>query len=432
MNTTPDIKRQFKYWAIFDFANSLIYTNVLLYFPQWLTIEHKVSDFWYNALLAVITLLLLISAPIFGIYADHRKRRVWLLRATSLALLGGGFLIASTAWLNLSTSMLLILGILGFFIISYTYQLSLTFYDAMLGDVSSDENRVRASGIGLSWGWLGAIIGVVLVLPIANGTIAWLPGGRLAAIGCSSLLFLAVGLIPLLKLRDPISEQSVQPTPIASQRYFSHLWRDVRELRRTPTTVLFLLAYWLYIDVILTLQDNLPIYMERVLGLPDSAKAGVVIALTVGGIISALLAARFVAPRRQLPILFRLVLVSTAGLFALSLAHIPSLFFIILCTLALCFGAILALSRSLYTQLVPPSKRTEFFGFYSIAERSASILGPLLWGLTVSHSGFSGTIPYTLAMLVLAFLMGCAVLALYRLQRSCTTLFLKDQPTCKP
>lgn len=411
-----EIKHQFKYWAVFDFANSLLYTNVLLYFPQWLTIENKVSDFWYNAVLVLVTLILLLSAPLFGIWADRIGRRVLFLRVAAALMLAGGFIISAPVWIHFPVNIIPAVGVLGFFIISYSYQLSLTFYDAMLADVSQKNELVRASGIGLSWGWIGAIVGVLLASPIANGVFSLFPTGRLAAIGFSNLLFLAVAIIPLMKLKEPASHSSHGSQQASTQSIPSQLWTDIHGLCINRQILFFLIAYWLYIDVILTLQDNLPIYMERVLGFTDSVKSGVVIALTIGGIISALLAARFVSSNRQTSVLTKLLLFSSIGLVALSTARSSTLFFIVLCCLALFFGAILAISRSLYTQLVPPMQRTEFFGFYSIAERSASILGPLLWGIAVSYSGFTGKWPYTIAMLVLACLMGSAAFTARRLK----------------
>ena len=407
----PALKRQFRLWAVFDFANSLIYTNVILYFSQWLTIERGVADFWYNLVLTVSTILLIVTAPLFATWGDQVRRRAWFLRVTAVVMVIGGLLIGSLFWFKAGSGWLSGLGIIGFLLINYSYQLSLPFYDAMLGDVSSREKYVRASGFGLSFGWIGAIVGILVVYPIAKGLFPLVPSGRLAAIGFATLLFAGAAIIPLRKLKEPFTSQPQDRIPLREAA--RQLWDDIKALPRNPPLFAFLIAYWIYIDTILTLEDNFPIYLERTFGLPDAMKAVLVVIIIVGGVIGALLTGLFVKPAQSVRILRLAVGLGAVGMMAMGLAPNQASFIGILVLVALLFGAILTISRSLYTELVPrPDRRSQYFGFYSIAERSSSIIGPLVWGTIVSFSPFAKGLQYRVAILALGVLMVVSLIPL--------------------
>src|SRR3989338_9964406 len=77
-------KRKLFLWSLYDFANSIIYVNFLLYFAQWLVIDAGLSDFWYNAIFAITTLLLLASAPVLAAQTDRNGGRKFFLNFATI------------------------------------------------------------------------------------------------------------------------------------------------------------------------------------------------------------------------------------------------------------------------------------------------------------------------------------------------------------
>lgn len=402
------MKPQFKYWALFDFANSLLYTNLVLYFPQWLTSDLGVSDFSYNLLMTLSTVLLILTAPFVGFWADRTGGRVRFLRITAFAMIIASIAIPVLGLYATSTSQLVVVIMLSFLVVNFAYQLNILFYDALLGSVASREQYVKASGIGLAAGWLGAIVGIIAVYPIANGSIPGIPSGRIPALMLSSLLFLLVGSFALLFLKPQESPRK----DLNGRAAFSSIIMDVKGIFHTPILPLFLIAYWLYSDTILTIQENLTIFLEKVYAVPDSGKAGVAVAIILTGIIGALGSAYLIKRERAVFYLIFAVVCGSVLLFFLSTIHSFGIFFALISLLFLVFGVMLALSRAIYTELVPAEKRAEFFGFFSIAEKSSSIIGPLFWGGIVSFGGLSGTLGYRFAMGAMATIFTLSLIPL--------------------
>ncbi len=408
--------KQFRYWIFFDFVNSLLYTNIALYFPQWLTIELGVSDFYYNLLLTVSTLLLIFTAPLLGAYADHKRKKVWFLRITSILMILGTLSIPFVVWSGSSTTLVIIVAMLAFFLVNFSYQLSLLFYDSMLGDIAQKEKYIKASGFGLAFGWIGAILGILAIYPLANGSFEGIPSGRMVALTAASCLFFIFSIIPLWKLKEPYSleeDLSKKPKP---KNIFKSVINDIKSIAGKPVIFAFLIAYWFYIDAILTFEENLTIYLERVFLMPDSAKAIVAIILIIGGVLGAMLTAFFVKDKTSKKYLVGSIILAALSLIVLALSPSQNFFIGVIFVSAIFFGVIFTLSRVFYTNLIPSTQRSEYFGFYSISERSASIIGPLIWGGIVSFIALEGVLEYKVALIVMACLMFLSLIPLRRVK----------------
>jgi len=312
-----------------------------------------------------------------------------------------------------STSQLVVIVMLSFLVVNFAYQLNILFYDSLLGSVAGREQYVKASGIGLAAGWLGAVVGIIVVYPVAEGSISGIPSGRIPALMFSSLLFLVVGSFALLFLKAQESPRK----ELRGGEMLSSITQDVKGIFHTPILLLFLIAFWLYSDTILTIQDNLTIFLENVYAVPDSGKARVAIAIILAGIVGSLGSAYLI--KRERAVFYLTFAVVCGSVLLLFLSTIPSfgIFFGLISLLFLVFGVILALSRAIYTELVPAEKRAEFFGFFSIAEKSSSIIGPLLWGSIVSFGGLSGTLGYRFAMGAMAAIFALSLIPLLMLIR---------------
>lgn len=124
-------KKNLFLWSLYDFANSIIFVTFVLFFAQWLVIDGGLSDFWYNAIFAIATVLLLVSAPALASYTDRKGGRKFFLNITTVATAlcyGLAVVVAhmGTPYVLLSAGLFL----LG----QYFYQFSFTFYNAMIED----------------------------------------------------------------------------------------------------------------------------------------------------------------------------------------------------------------------------------------------------------------------------------------------------------
>jgi MFS-type transporter involved in bile tolerance (Atg22 family) len=141
-------KSQVFLWTLYDFANSISVGVFSLYFSQWLVIDKKVPDLWFNMIFVGATLLLIFSAPIAGSVADKTNSKIKFLRYSTLlqfVFILAASLIAVCASFSVFNTALLI-GV--FLLANYFYQLTFTFYNPMLRDIAPAEKQGLVSGIG--------------------------------------------------------------------------------------------------------------------------------------------------------------------------------------------------------------------------------------------------------------------------------------------
>src|SRR3989338_1384830 len=172
-------KKNIFFWALYDFANSITTIVFFLYFSQWLVVDRGVSDFWYNMIFTIGSILLLLTAPILGSIADKNGKQQnylnWITVLTFLSFLGVLFIIAN-----------------------YLYQFSFVFYNALLHHIAPPERWGRISGIGQTGNWLGQITGLLITLPLASGAV-YLVGeaGRAQTFLPATIIFFILS-IPML------------------------------------------------------------------------------------------------------------------------------------------------------------------------------------------------------------------------------------------
>ena len=164
---------------------------------------------------------------------------------------------------------------------------------------------------------------------------------------------------------------------------------------------LFLLAYFFFNDAIITVQNNFPIYMQRVFDVPDKTKAILMISILVTSAIGALFSG-WVSDKIGLKKSLMIVLGSWVVLFPL-LGSISNFYiFLVLCILmGFFFGATWAVTRATMTALCPKEKLNFGFSFYTLAERFSTLIGPLAWGLITSLFISFGSTRYRIAVIIM-------------------------------
>lgn len=403
-------------WYLFPFGTSIVVFNGGLYFPQWLVVDNHVSDIWFNLSLVVTTILLLASAPVLGIWSDRQYGRVYFLKILSVAMFLGMTAIFGADKLLAPGPLKAVVALVAFVVILYSYQLSLVFHNALLARVATSENYDRVSGIGIAWGWIGAIVGILATLPFVEGLVPFVAPGRSQAFFPSAALFALCGVVSLAAMPDELPTAASREV-IRTRQAYALLWKDLRGIQWRSALGIFLIAYLIYSDAVLTVQDNSTIYLEQVLHLSDMSKAILYLELLVMGAVGAVATAWVTRYVSRSKLLFGVLIGWFIALIGVVLSTNKVLVFVVFAAVGLLFGALMNLSRVIYIRLVPAERRAELFGIYAVFERSASLLGPLVWSAPIVLLPGMGAGRYRLAMFSMALLVGIASILAWRLVR---------------
>lgn len=391
-------KKNIFFWTLYDFANSIFVIVFFLYFSQWLVIDKGVSDFWFNMIFTIVSIMFLFTAPILGSMADKNGRQQnylnWITVLCFLCLLAVSFI-------TLFLSNQVFLAILFFLLANYLYQFSFVFYNALLHYIAPREKWGRISGVGQAGNWLGQVVGLLITLPLASGAVYFVgAAGRAQTFLPATIIFFVLSLPMLLFFKLPKQEKVIDKVSIKEE--YKNYWKQFKELIKSPNMGLFLLAYFFFNDAIITVQNNFPIYMQRVFNIPDKTKAILMISILVTSAIGALFSG-WVSDKIGLKKSLMLVLGSWAVLFPL-LGLVSNFYiFLALCILmGFFFGATWAITRATMTALCPKEKLNFGFSFYTLAERFSTLIGPLAWGLITSLFLGFGSTRYRIAVIVMA------------------------------
>ncbi len=374
-------KRNIFLWLLYDFANSMVSIVFFLYFSQWIVIERGIPDIWFNLTFTVSALLLLLTVPIFGFLLGKFFRRITGIRYTTVftAILYSACAISAIFEKDTTALVFFTLGL-------YAYLLSFTFYTPLINDISLPGKRGRISGFGIAANYLGQLVGLFLVLPLANGGFSFFgSSARAETLLPAVVIFFILSLPTLIFFKELKQEKPV----FHFMPEFKELFRKTKELFLYPGVALFILAYFLFNDAILTAANNFSIFLERVWGAPDTTKTyimlGILITSAIGGLVSGIVADRFGHKKTLLFILAGWVFILPLVGFIKDFTFFVS----VASVMGFWFGANWAVSRSVMSYLAPERGHNLAFAYFGLAERASSIIGPIVWGLVLS--GLAGT-----------------------------------------
>ncbi len=398
-------KRNVFLWVLYDFANSFTQIVFLLYFAQWVVIEQGVADIYFNLVFVASAALLLLTAPAAGAWLDAKLRRITGLRYSTVAM---ALLYAATAIAAIADlpTIALCLYVFGF----YFFLLTFTFYTPLIFDLASPEKRGRVSGYGVAANFAGQIVALIAVLPLSTGAVSFFGSSPRAETLLPAVAGFLLFALPMLIWFRESSKETIVPFSLANLR------QQTKALFLAPGIALFLLAYFLANDAVLTVSVNFSIFLEAVWGVSDTIKTflllGILLATAVGGLFSGVLADRFGHKRS-------LAYVLSGWLILLPLMAITtdfSLYVALVVLTGLWLGAHWAVSRSVMTYLAPVGQRNLAFAYFGIMERASSFIGPLAWGLTVSGLVHLGPDRYRLAVALMAVFIALGLFTLTRVR----------------
>ena len=390
-----------KKWVLYDVGNSAFTLLVSTIFPIYfnsLAESAGISDVDYLAYwgyaTSVCTLIVAVLGPTLGAVADTKNfKKIIFTAAMSVGVFGCIVLGFLSSWI----------WFLGVFVLAKTgYSASLIFYDAMLTDVTEPERMDSVSSHGYAWGYIGSCIPFLACLGLYMGS---------GVLGLGTQTSLLIGFIitavwwfcssvPLLfSYRQKYYSENNGHIVRDS---FKRLGRTFLELAKEKHILIFLLAFFFYIDGVYTVIDMATAYGQA-LGLDTNA---LLLALLVTQIVAfpcVLIFSRIV--KRIRPETIITVCIAAYFFIAVYEYWLDSEFdFWLLAVMVGMFqGTIQALSRSYFAKIIPAEKSGEFFGIYDICGKGASVIGTALVSFL---SQLTGSINIGVSALSVMFLIG--------------------------
>ena len=411
-------RRAQRAWCLYDWANSAFATSVVsailpVYFARMAARSmpaHDATALWGYASAAALAFTAMLS-PLVGTLADQTRRRKPILLACVLLGCGGTMALALTpagGWSGL---------LVAFGLAFVAFATGNVLYDALLPAVASPDEMHRVSARGFAWGYLGGglLLAVHLAL-IAMPQRFGLPDAATATrVAFASVAgWWLVFAIPLFRgVPEPEAGRSGVPVRALAGAVFRQLRGTIAGLGSQPDLLRFLIAFWLYSDGIGTIIKMATIYGVEV-GLSDKHLMGALLMVQLLAAPASILFGRLAAPLGPRGA----VMVGIAGYTGISMfaffLQSAWQFWVLAALVALFQGGTQALSRSMFASLVPRERTGELFGFYSVSEKLAGVVGPILFAFVTQLTG--GGKLATLTLLPL-FIGGAWLLSTVDLER---------------
>jgi UMF1 family MFS transporter len=404
-------------WCLYDWANSAFATVILsavlpVFFASLVPDGRATLTFaginrtlpatalWGYAV-SFSMLIVVLLAPYLGAWADaHRARKKLFIR---FCLFGA-----------LSTSLLILVGpgdyqltLFLFVLANICFACGNIFYNSFLPALATKHEVDILSSRGFAYGYVGGGV-MLLVAFLLIRYHNWF--GLADAAEASRISFLVTGLwwflfaLPAFKyVREDVFTGTVDPFIGGIKGYLA----TFSEIRECPDLLRFLFAYIFYNDGIQTIIAVAAIFASSELKLPQGTILGCFLMIQFlampGAILFGKMAQRFGAkPTIQVALSVFVVITLYAGRMT-SAAD----FWILGVLVALVLGGSQAISRSLFASMIPTKKSAEFFGFYAVSGRFASIVGPLLFALIID---ITGSARLSISALTLFFIIGMILL----------------------
>lgn len=340
----------------------------------------------YPALTTVAILLQILCLPIVGSMVDqsrHKKR--WLLW---LAASGS----ACTVGLYFATDGYLAASVL-FVLANLLYGLAGVVYNAFLPEVATADERDRVSVTGWGIGYLGG----ALLLAVHLGLVVGAPSLGLGTDDAARIAFASCGLwwagftvLALRPLRDRYGALAARgggrPKVGQSLRQFGHTLKD---MRRFPNTILFLLAFILFNDGVQAAIRYAAPFATQDLGLDQNVLIVTILIIqfvAFGGAFLTGRVARVLGSKNTVLATLAVWSSLVAAAYFLPVGNVP-LFVAMGVGIGLVLGGTQSLARSLYSQLIPRGREAEYFSLYQISDKGSSFLGSLTVTVAVSLTG---------------------------------------------
>ncbi|MBO3749761.1 MFS transporter [Streptosporangiaceae bacterium NEAU-GS5] len=444
-------RREQRGWYFYDFANSAFYTTVISVFlgPYLISVaKQAVCDrdhaqvagcldnydtlvtsgqnyvdvlgadirpaAYFTLCMTVSVLLQIIFLPIVGALADHTGRKRELLGV--FAYVGA---LATLGLFFVSDGRYLLGGLL-FIVANLAYGCSIVVYDSFLPQISTPDERDKVSSQGWAIGYLGGFILLAINLVLFNAHDSLGLSKTTAVLLClasSGAWWAIFTIIPLLALRNrPVPPHETTALGAVGGS-FRQLGQTLVALRVFPGTLLFLIAYLVYNDGVQTVIGNSAAFASDELKLSENVQITAILMVQLvafgGALLLGVLARRFGTKRTVLASLVVWTVIVIAAVFVQQHAAIQ--FYVMAFAIAIVLGGTQALSRSLFSHVIPAGKEAEFFGLLQISDRGSAFIGSLTVTLALQ---FTDSWRVAIVSMVIFFVIGFILLTMVNLPKA--------------
>ena len=397
MESSPSKKQAWFGWCMYDWANSSFATVILsavlpVYFVTLVPEQGaRISMFGWHRLIpasslwayavSLSMLIVAISAPYLGALADRKNlHRKFLVACCLVGSLATGLLYVARPGMYITAALLFILANIGF-------AGGNVFYNAFLPKLAANHELDRLSSRGFAFGYIGGGLAllVVFVMIMAYGSLGFADRGVATRTGFlfTGIWWLLFAIPTFYFVRVPSASILPQVPHKGTRGYF----RTLAEIRHYPSLFLFLIAFLFYNDGIQTIIVVAAIFGRQELSLSQGTILACFLMIQFvampGTLLFGRLAEKFGAKNSLFIALFLFIGVTVYAFFI----NRPWEFWLLGFIIAIILGGSQAVSRSLFSSLIPEGKHAEFFGFYAISAKFASVFGPLVFGLITDITG---------------------------------------------
>ncbi|GGU13560.1 MFS transporter [Lentzea flava] len=441
-------RREQRGWVWYDVANSVFPTSVVtVFFSLYLTtiaknaakadaalngtnacandsafdhcdvsllgLQFPAGSLW-GYLLSVATVIQVVVLPVMGAIADRTQNKKKMLAA--FAFTGSAATVALAAVEGTNWK----LGVLLFVIANICYGASVVVYYAFLPEIATPDERDGVSSRGWAYGYLGGGVALAIQLGITlSADSLGITSGDAARIAfvISGVWWAAFTFIPLTRLTEHQSPHGREHGASVLSAGFKELGATLRQAKAFPLTLAFLGTYLIYTDGIATVANVSAQYGSVELKFEQQTLITVILIVQfvafIGGVLHGFVAKRVGAKKTILGSLVVWIVVITAAFFVKSGDEMQ--FYLVAAGIGIVLGGTNALSRSLFSQMVPPGREAQYFSLYEVGERSTSWLGPLVFA---GVGQATGSLRPAILALIIFFVAGFVLLIFVPVRRA--------------
>jgi len=389
-----------------------------LFFSVWMVSDLHRSLTLMATINGIASVMVVVSIPFFGAISDATQRRKpWVVGFTLaacaatviVAVIGQNWLplvgegvegVNSAARLGSAMTPPLFAVVLAYIVANYTYQGAQPFFNAMLPELVPPSEQGRLSGMGAAFSYTGAIVGLLIAYPFFERSIPLLgafpvalvralrtavpfsgTGGRVSTFVPTAIVFFLFSLPLFIFCRDHNAWQGKRHVPW--REAFHDVAATLRETKKYPGSLRFILTSFLYQDAMGTILVNMALYAIFAMGFEHGTDAALFVVLTVPAVFGSYLIGRLtdrLGPKRTLSLVLLAWVVLLAAMIGV---QTKSQFWIVGLCVGFIYGGVSTAERPMLLTLVPAHDAGRFFSLMVLSSRAAAVVGPFIWAFAV-------------------------------------------------
>ncbi len=377
----PVERRERRAWYLYDFGNSAYASVVLLavyaaYFKETVVGGARGSFLWGFSV-GLATLVVAILSPILGALADVSGAKKRFLFAFTL------MSCVFTASLFFVTRGSIVTGMVFFILAEIGYRSAQVFYDALLPEIATESEMGRVSGNGWAIGSVGGILVLVLVIALTQLVKAsWVTRASLVL----TAVFYAAFAAPIfIRLRE---RGTTRPFPRGRELLalpFHRIAETFRAIRHYKEFGKFMLAFLLYNDGILMTLSFAAILGTVLFNLNQMQLVLFMILVQVTSVPGAFILGRVTDRTSARTALLSSLALMIGAIVWMYFNRSLAAFYVIGGVAGFALTGVQSVSRTMIGFLAPEGRSAEFYGFFSVAGRTSSFLGPTVYGIVAAR-----------------------------------------------